>query len=238
MEKEIEKELENPEKRKRESSPFGPLSPARPRASVPAPFDRRTPPASGSSPLPRALSLSLSARWGRSVGASFPSPACSPSLSVSRTRIASRRAIARTPLSSLPAPWASPISSVFSALAVDRRVCTCARHRVSRPRRPPTRPAPFIEPCQCPAHTPHLISRSFTLSRALPTPPAAAGDPRLRSRPSSSPETAPSLPELRPEVRHLFPCPISLIVPCVRSISPSPVLGRGGPPCSRGDRPI
>jgi hypothetical protein len=97
---------------------------------------------------------------------------------------------------------------------------------------------PFLEPCQCPAHTPHLIWRSFTLSRALPTPPAAARDPRPRSRPSSSLETAPSPPELRPEVRHLSPCPISLIAPCVRSISPSPVLDHGGPPCSRGGRPI
>jgi hypothetical protein len=59
MEKEIEKELENPEKRKRESSPIGPLSLARPRARAPTPPDRRTPPVSGSSPLPRALSLSL-----------------------------------------------------------------------------------------------------------------------------------------------------------------------------------
>jgi hypothetical protein len=97
---------------------------------------------------------------------------------------------------------------------------------------------PFSEPSQCTAHTPHLILRSFTLSRALPTPPATTGDPRPRSRPSSSPETAPSLPELRPEVRHPFPCPISLIAPCVRPISPSSVLDRGGPPCSRGGRPI
>jgi hypothetical protein len=103
---------------------------------------------------------------------------------------------------------------------------------------PPRRPAPFLEPRQCPTDTPHLISLGFTLSRALPTPPAAAGDPRPRSRPSSSSETAPSLPELRPEVRHPFPCPISLIAPCVRPISPSPVLDRGGPPRSRGGRPI
>jgi hypothetical protein len=115
-------------------------------------------------------------------------------------------------------------------------VWTRARRRVSRPRRPPTRPTPFLEPRQCPAHTPHLISHSFTLSRALPTPPAAVRDPRSCSRPSSSPETAPSLLELRPEVRHSSPCPISLIAPCVRPISPSPVLDRGGPPCSRGDR--
>jgi hypothetical protein len=91
------------------------------------------------------------------------------------------------------------------------------------------RQCPFLEPRQCPAHTPHLISRSFTLSRALPTPSAAARDPCPRSRPSSSSETAPSLPELRPEVRHSSSCPISLIAPCARPISPLPVLGRGGP---------
>jgi hypothetical protein len=77
---------------------------------------------------------------------------------------------------------------------VDRRVRTRARRRVSWPRRPSTRPAPFLEPRQCPALAPHLISHRFTLSRALPSPPDAAGDPRLRSRPSSSSETGPSLP--------------------------------------------
>jgi hypothetical protein len=139
---------------------------------------------------------------------------------------------------SLSAPWAYLISSAFPALAVDRRVRTRARRRVSRARLPPTRLAPFLEPRPCPVHTPRLISLSFTLSRALPTPPAAAGDPRSHSRPSNSLETAPSLPELCPEVRHPSPCPISPIAPCVRPSSPSPVLDRGGPPCSRGGRPI
>jgi hypothetical protein len=198
----------------------------------------RTPLVSGSSPLPRALSLPLSARWGQPVGASFLHP-CAPSLSLSRglgSPVA--EPLPRAPLSSLSAPWACPVSSAPSALAVDRRVRIHARRRVSRPRRPPTCTAPFLEPRQCPAHTPRLISHSFTLSRALPTPPAAVGDPRPRSRPSSSPETAPSLPELRPEVRHPSSCPISLIALCVRPISPSPVLGHGGPPCSHGGRPI
>jgi hypothetical protein len=143
-----------------------------------------------------------------------------------------------TPLPSLSAPWACPVSSALSALAVDRRVRTRARRQISRPRRSPTRLAHFLEPRQCPAHAPRLISHSFILSRALPTPLAAAGDPSPRSQPSSSPETAPSLPKLRPEVRHLSPCPISPIAPCVRPISPSPVLGHGGLPCSRGGRPI
>jgi hypothetical protein len=102
----------------------------------------------------------------------------------------------------------------------------------------PGQPSPHVHVYQCPHSLPRLISHSITLSRALPSPPDAARDPRPRSRPSSSPETAPSLPELRPEVRHLCPCLISLVPLCARPILISPVLGRGGPPCSRGGRPI
>jgi hypothetical protein len=99
-------------------------------------------------------------------------------------------------------------------------------------------PNSLLEPRQCPAHTPHLISHTLALSRALPSPPDTVGDSSPCSRPFSSPETTPGLPELRPEVRHPSTCPISLIAPCVRPISPSLVLDRGGPPCSRGGRPI
>jgi hypothetical protein len=181
----------------------------------------------------------LAAQWGRPVGASFlRSFALSLSVCVSWAWFASVELLPPRVPFSLSAPWASFVSSAFFTLAVDRRVRTRARRRISRPRCPPTRPTPFLEPHQCPAHTPHLISLDFTLSRALPTPPAAAGDPCPCSRPSSSPDTAPSLPELHPEVRHLSPCPISLIVPCVRPISPSPVLDHGGLPCSRSGRPI
>jgi hypothetical protein len=56
-------------------------------------------------------------------------------------------------------------------------VRTRACRRISWPRRPPTRPAPFLEPCQCPALAPRLISRCSGLSRALPTSPTASGDP-------------------------------------------------------------
>jgi hypothetical protein len=166
----------------------------------------------------------------------FPLPVSS--LSVSRARFASAEPLPPRVPFSLSALWACLVRSAFPVPAVDRRVRTRACCRVSWPRRLPMRPAPFLEPRQCPAHIPHLISRRFTLSSALHTPPAAAGDPRPRPRPSSSPETAPSVPELRPEVRHPSPCPISLIAPCVRPISPSPVLDRGAPPCSRGGRPI
>jgi hypothetical protein len=168
----------------------------------------------------------------------FPSPVRSLSLSVSRARFASAEPLPPRVPFSLSASWACIVSSAFPAPAVDRRVRTRARRRVSRPRRPPTRPASFLEPRQCPVHTPHHISLSFTLFRALPSPPDAVGDPSPRSRPSSSPETVPSLPELCPEVRHLSPCPISLIAPCAHPIPPSLVLDCGGPPCSRGGRPI
>jgi hypothetical protein len=164
----------------------------------------------------RSLSLSLSR------GSGSPVPSCCP----------------RTSSFSLSTPWACLVSSAFFTLAVDWRVRTRARHWVSRPQHPPTRPTPFLEPRQCPPLAPRLISHTLTLSRALPSPPDATGDLRPCSRPSSSPETAPSLPELRPEVRHQSPCPISLIAPCVRPILPSPVLDCGGPPCSRGGRPI
>jgi hypothetical protein len=148
------------------------------------------------------------------------------------------RAIAPARPFLLTALWACPVSSVPSALAVDRRMRTRTRRRVSRSRHPPTRPAPLLRAPPVPRAHPSPHFARFTLSRALPTPPAAAGDPRPRSQPSSSPETAPSLPELRPEVRHPSSCPISSIAPCARPIPPSPVLGRGGPPCSCGGRPI
>jgi hypothetical protein len=227
----MKKELENSEKKKRRKQPK-PAQSAQP-GRTPAPSDRRTPPVSGSSPslvpsLPRSLPS------GASLLAPVFFPPRSLSLFVSRGWSASRRAVA-------------PHAPFFSLCAVDP---TCP-FRPLRTRRGPalahSRTSPDFS-ATTPAHAPisllrapqvpHLISCSFTLSRALPTPPAAAGDPRPCSRPSSSLETAPSLPELRPEVRHPSPCPISLIAPCAWPIAPSPVLGHGGPPCSHGVRPI
>jgi hypothetical protein len=100
-----------------------------------------------------------------------------------------------------------------------------------------------------PAHAPSSLLRAppvpalappphFAQHRPLSCSALAARDPCPRSRPSSSLETAPSLPELRPEVRHLYPCPIFPIALCARPISASPAFGHGGPPCSRGGRPI
>jgi hypothetical protein len=138
----------------------------------------------------------------------------------------------------LSAPRTLPVRSALPTPAVDRRVRTRTRRRISRPRRPPTRPAPLLEPRPCPHSLPRLISCNPTLARALLSPPDAVGESRPHSQPSSSPETVPSLPKLHPKVRHLCPCSISLVSFCASPILASPVLGRGGPPCSRGGRPI
>jgi hypothetical protein len=62
-----------------------------------------------------------------------------------------------------PLPRASPFLSLRCgpalsypppALAVHRRVRTRGRRRISRPRRPPMRLAPFLEPRQCPTLAP------------------------------------------------------------------------------------
>jgi hypothetical protein len=71
------------------------------------------------------------------------------------------------PLSlSLSAPWTLPVRSALPGPIVDRRVRTRARRRISRSRRPPTLPAPFLEPRQCPALAPTTF-RAAMLSLAL-----------------------------------------------------------------------
>jgi hypothetical protein len=202
------------------------------------PPDRRTAPVSGSSLyLPCALPLPLAAQWGQPVGAGFFTRALL--LSLPRGPILpGAESLTRASAFPLSTPWACPVRSDLPAPTVDQRVRTRACHRVSRPRHPPTRPAPFLEPRPCPALVPRLISHSFALSRIVPSPPDAAGDLRPRSRSSSSPETVPSLPELRPKVRHLYPCPIFHIALCAWPILASPMLGRGGLPFLRGGQPI
>jgi hypothetical protein len=184
---------------------------------VPAPPDRWTPPVSGSSPLPRALYLAL-CPLGPTYRRQFSSLAPSLSLSVSQAQIASRRAVA-------------PRGPFFSLYAVGLP-CQFCPHRARRgPARAHSRMSPDFS-VTTPAHAPSSLlrallvprarpsphSHSFTLSRALPTPPVAAGDPHPHSPPSKPPETAPDLPELRPEVRHPSSCPISPIAPCAQPI--------------------
>jgi hypothetical protein len=132
----------------------------------------RTPPVSGSSPS-RAPSLPRSLRSGADLSAPFSfarslplSLSLSLSLSVSRARIASHRAIApRPPFFSLCAVGL-PCQFRPSALVVDWRVRTRARRRISRPRRLPTHPAPFLEPASA-LRTPLASFRSTSPSLAL-----------------------------------------------------------------------
>jgi hypothetical protein len=95
----MEKQLENLEKRKRQSSPAGPARPsqsARPRRLIG--WRHRSVAVSA----PRAFPLPPSALWGQLVGASCFPPAHPSSLSASRARSARRRAVApRSPSLSL-----------------------------------------------------------------------------------------------------------------------------------------
>jgi hypothetical protein len=100
----------------------------------------------------------------------FPSPVRSLSLSRGPGSPAAEP-LPRAPLSSLSAPWACFVSSAFPALAVDRRVRTRARRRISRPRRPPTLPAPYLEPRAHPS--PHF-ARLHPLSASRRRRPAPA----------------------------------------------------------------
>jgi hypothetical protein len=189
--------------------------------------------------LPRARPPSLTrCPVGPICRCQFCSPVRSFSVSVSRARIASCRAVApRAP---------------FFSLCVVGLLC---QFRPLRARRGPAHAHSCTSPdfsATTPAHVPSSLLRAPPVPRAHPSPHFAQLHPLSRSahaasrrrrpapvfRPSSLPETAPSLPELRPEVRHPSPCPISPIAPCVRPISPSPVLGHGDLPCSRGGRPI
>ena len=178
--------------------------------------------------LPRSLSRSLPA------GVDLSAPVASPSVPLFPLCLVGPccQALSRCPVRpfSLSASWTLCVSSALLAPAVDRLVRTCAHRRNSRPRRPPTCPSSLLEPRQRPHSLPRLISHSSALSRSLPTPPDTVGDPRLLPQPSSSWETAPSHPELCPEVKHLCPCLISPISLCARPILASSVLARGGLP--------
>jgi hypothetical protein len=115
----------------------------------------------------------------------FPPRVCFPSL---------RRGAS---LSVLP----SPRTVVDQRARMPRTPATSTAHAPQLPYE--HRPHPLSLPC--------LISRKLTLSRALPSPLALAGDPRPSCLPSSPPEAVPSHPELRPEVRNPVSCSIFLI---------------------------
>ena len=190
---------------------------------------------SAADPLSCACSLSRSLPVGADLSAPVTSPDHSLSHSVSRSQIASRRAVApRTPflLSLCHGPALSDPPSHAHRSPTSAHLRTSSDFSATTPAHAPSSLLRAL-PVFCAHPSPHF-AQLHPLSRSA----HAAGDPHPRSRPSSSPETAPSLPELCPEVRHPSPCPISPIAPCARPISPSPVLGHGGPPRSRGGRPI
>jgi hypothetical protein len=148
---------------------------------------------------PRTLSLPLPG--GADLSVPFLSRARTHSLSTLRAFLVSTMNRSATRSLCLAARWASPVSSVFPATAADPRSRV---RRGDHPRRLPTRPSSLLSP----AHTRSLSPASFrtrSLSRALPSPLALAGDPQSCYRPSSPPETARSHPELRPEVRKSLP---------------------------------
>jgi hypothetical protein len=170
---------------------------------VPAPPDRWDPPVS-SGFLSRALSLSRSLLAGADLSAPVALPAHVPLLSLSRGP-------------GSPGVEPLPRASLFSLCAVDPpyQFRPPLAHR--GPARAHSRTSPDFS-ATTPIHAPSSLLRAppvpalappphfaqhRPLSRALPSPLDAATEPCPRSRLSSSPETALSLPELRPEVRHL-----------------------------------
>jgi hypothetical protein len=188
-------------------------------------------------PSPRALSL---CRVGPGCQCQFrllarPSP---PSASQARL-VSAPSCYHRTPALSLSlvASWDRPASFAFPAPDVDQHAHTRAR----TPRSPATSPAHapqlLFEHRPHPHSLSHPSSHNLAISRALHTSLNLAGDPRPLCRSSSPPEAALGHPELRPEVRHPFPCSVFPIVLRCWPISASPKVGRGGPPHPRGGQP-
>jgi hypothetical protein len=233
----MEKELENSEKKKRRKQP----KPAQSAQPSHAPVRSRHltgGPRLSAAVLLRARPPSLARCPVGPTCQRQLSSLCALPFSVSWARSASRRVIA-------------PHAPFSSLCAVDP---TC-QFRPLRARHGPARAHSRTSPdfsATTPAHAPSSLLRAPPVPHAHPSPHFVQLRPLSRSAhaasrhwrptpgswPSNSPETAPSLPELRPKVRHPSPCLISLIAPCARPILPSLVLGRGGPPCSRDGQPI
>jgi hypothetical protein len=152
------------EKRKRGSSPVGPLSPARLRAHAAWEAD---PACQRQFSLARALPLSLAAQWGRPVDASFLHPRA-PSLSVSWARISSR--------------WVVAPRAPFFSLCVVGLPCQFRPLRAHRgPARAHSRMSPDFS-ATTPAHAPSSLLRAPLVPRAHPSPHFAQLHP-LRASP-------------------------------------------------------
>jgi hypothetical protein len=234
IKKEIEKELENPEKKERRKQPSRATKPsqtARPRcltARLSAiVFPRTCPPSLARCPVEPTCRCR------------FSSPARSLSLSLSRGP-------------GSPVPSRCPCASPFFSLCVVGLPC---QFRPLRARRGPARAHSRTSPdfsATTPAHAPSSLLRAPPVPRAHLSPHFAQLHPLSRSAHVSSRRRRPvpafpaiqltgdrsKPPRASPQGETLVPVPISPIAPCVRLISPSLVLGRGGPPCSCGGQPI
>jgi hypothetical protein len=144
----------------------------------------------------RSLPLPLPGGAGPSVPVAF---ACARVLSVPRARPVS--AMSHTLRAPVPYRCAVGLPCQLRLPREPPWISTHTRQE-PRPRRLPTRPSSLLSTARTRSLS-YLISRKLTLSLALPSPLALAGDPRPPCRPSSPPEAAPSHPELRLEVRNL-----------------------------------
>jgi hypothetical protein len=152
----MEKELENSEKKKRRKQPK-PAQSAQPGRAPARPRRLTGGPRLSAAVLPRARPspLSLAAQWGQPVGASFLHPRA-PSLSVSRARIASRRAVA-------------PARPLFSLYVVNLPCQFCLPRSRRRPASAHSRTSPDFS-ATTPAHAPSSLLRAPPVPRAHPSP--------------------------------------------------------------------
>jgi hypothetical protein len=173
----MEKQLENPEKKKKAKQPSRPSSAQRARA--PAPPDRWAPPVSGGF-CPACFPPPSLCPVGPTCRRQLFSPPRAPLPSPSRgAALPDAEPLPRAPFS-LSAPWAFPVNSAVPAPAVDQRARTRVSRRDPRPRRSAHAPAPF-EPPPVPPLTP---LPHFTQSRPR-SRSAHAARPRRRPAPAS-----------------------------------------------------
>jgi hypothetical protein len=172
IEKEMEKELENPEKKKRGKQPNRPKS-ARPGRAPACPRRLTGGPRLSAAGFPRARPPSLArCPVGPICRRKFPSPARSLSLSFSRARIASRRAVA-------------PCAPFFSL----RDVGLPYQFRPHLARRGPARAHSRTSPdfsATTPAHAPSSLVRAPPVPHAHPSPHFAQLHPLSRSAHAAS----------------------------------------------------
>jgi hypothetical protein len=206
-----------------------------------APWDRPI----GAVALARARSLSLSLCPTDPTCQRFPnlSPTISSLWTRPRPRVLRPRSSPRAPFDprALLAHLPSSICALCPALSLSLSLCPREpRTSATAHRRSSLVPWPPLCPCPVQCHGELRLAVSYSGHPSVcPLPPCCArstltgavlaqSEPRRR-RPEAPPHPRRplSVPEFAPEVRHPSPCLISPIVPCVRPISPSPMLGRG-----------